>query len=436
MVDLIVALGTGLLAALQISFYITPKNRLAPALLALLAAGFTLVYLRSTENWARIAVAALAFSTIIPLSILGFKEKIYCKVYNIVVHSVLNTLCLYLAGYLVNVFIRDRAFLPPEKLIPVLFLTLATVWCVVMGFMRKHKFTVMPFSEDQYRRSLALLGLSYPPLLAFTWGYLDGAVLALREHLPIVIIGAYILMVVLILNSFLNSKIEHLNKNTRAIVAIQSTLLKRYMEGLKQNQERLRLLGHDQKHHLATARSLLESGRTDRAISLLEDMDRDIKRYTGPSFCGDAVINAILLNGQSRAEELNIRFRAEVRLEEPPALEDVDLSALMLNAIDNAVEGCARLPEGFEGFIRLSLYTAGGFFVLKIENPIHENVNIVNNRIATSKGIDENPHGIGLESIETIVRRHNGKMVLEAGNGLIKLQTVMENSPGPPPDKA
>jgi len=436
MVDVIVALGTGLLAALQISFYITPKSRLVPVLLAGLAAGFTLVYLRSTENWARIAVAASAFATIIPLGIAGFKEKIYCKVYNIVVHSVLNTICLYCATYLVDVFIQDRTFLPPEKLIPILFLTLASVWCLVMYFMRKHKFTVMPFSEDHYRNSFLALALSYPPLLAFTWGYLDSAVLTLKEHLPIVIMAAYILMVVLILNSFLNSKIEHLNKNTQAIVAIQSTLLKKYMEGLKQNQERLRILGHDQKHHVATARSLLENGRTDRAIKLLNDMDRDIRKYTDPSFCDDPVINAILLNGQSRAEELNIGFEAEIRLEEPPVLGDIDLSALMLNAIDNAIEGCARLPDDFKGFIRLSLYTAGGFFVFKIENPIHENVKIVNNRIATSKGIDENPHGIGLESIETIVRRHNGKMALEARSGLIKLQTVMENSPGTPPDKA
>ena len=87
-------------------------------------------------------------------------------------------------------------------------------------------------------------------------------------------------------------------------------------------------------------------------------------------------------------------------------LEEQDIVILLSNLLDNAIEACEKVNS--EKIIRLKLLLETQQIVLSIQNPLKENLIIVDeNRIKTSKKDSEN-HGIGLQNVKQVIDKYHG----------------------------
>lgn len=103
-------------------------------------------------------------------------------------------------------------------------------------------------------------------------------------------------------------------------------------------------------------------------------------------------------------------------------ITSADLCTIFSNALDNAIEACAKDESDSEKKIEIHSDFQQGYFCLKITNPVFEKVEIRNsNQIQTSKK-DKNMHGFGVANIVKTARKYNGDVELSSDGKLFTLE--------------
>ena len=97
-------------------------------------------------------------------------------------------------------------------------------------------------------------------------------------------------------------------------------------------------------------------------------------------------------------------------------IEKVDLSGLLQNLLDNAIEECCRISEDFERKILWTMNTTEYGVKIRVENTC---CNIKNIDFITKKE-DKNAHGWGVKIIKEVVQKAGGNInyTKEEGNNI------------------
>lgn len=117
----------------------------------------------------------------------------------------------------------------------------------------------------------------------------------------------------------------------------------------------------------------------------------------------------------------------------------MDLCALLSNALDNALEACRKLPEK-KRRVALCIRADKGMLVLRLENPCAEPARRVGKKFLSSKP-DPERHGIGTESIRSVVRKYGGSVSFSERDSrfevllYIPIQTQRANGMAPGPER-
>ena len=104
-------------------------------------------------------------------------------------------------------------------------------------------------------------------------------------------------------------------------------------------------------------------------------------------------------------------------------MDMVDLSILLGNMLDNAMEAAAKLPEE-NRVIDLKIQTDEHFFRITEKNTFTGELNITSDGLATSKP-ETGYHGFGSLSMKYIVDKYNGQMALDAEDGVFSLHVII-----------
>lgn len=93
-------------------------------------------------------------------------------------------------------------------------------------------------------------------------------------------------------------------------------------------------------------------------------------------------------------------------------VQSYDLGVILGNALDNAVEACARLvgqDPGAEAFIRLSSFKRGNFFFLEIENSFDGKLKKGRQaEFPATMKTDKHTHGIGFSNMKKTAEKYDG----------------------------
>ena len=96
--------------------------------------------------------------------------------------------------------------------------------------------------------------------------------------------------------------------------------------------------------------------------------DSRLERLAPRQYAKHFVINTILQSTAARADELGVKFSATAPV--PPELnvDTGDLCGLLLNMLDNALEGAAQVPDPAAREVECSIKVRQGFLAIKCEN--------------------------------------------------------------------
>lgn len=198
---------------------------------------------------------------------------------------------------------------------------------------------------------------------------------------------------------------------------------------LEQNHQQVRKLHHDMKHYLTAIASLLKQNQIAEAQTELEKQLQTVES-TRLFDTGYPVLNSVLAHKFEQAQVKNIYPQLFWNINTPLAINVVDLSVILANGLDNAMEAACQVTET-QPFLSVYAELKGGYIKVRIVNNTHIDPVIVNGTIATTKQ-DKQFHGLGLESIAALCRQYQGQSFLEYENHLFTLTVLLQNAPPTP----
>ncbi len=177
---------------------------------------------------------------------------------------------------------------------------------------------------------------------------------------------------------------------------------------------------HDLKHQINAIRSTAGKNSFDQYLTELEE---SINSYSTVVECGHSTIDVVLTEKNILCTSANVKFSYMIDGAIFSFLTDREIYSLFGNALDNALEATAKVPDASRRMITLKSNERGGFVVLLVENTYEGELNIGDDLPRTTK--KETGHGFGLRSIQRLAEKHGGSMSVRAENGVFRLSIFM-----------
>ena len=105
-------------------------------------------------------------------------------------------------------------------------------------------------------------------------------------------------------------------------------------------------------------------------------------------------------------------------------MEDMDISALFGNMLDNAIESVVKIKEREKRLIALHVIQDKQFIRIRTENYCEENVQFQDGLPITTKK-DKRFHGYGMKSMKKIVEKYGGSVVADKKDNWFELKILI-----------
>ena len=178
---------------------------------------------------------------------------------------------------------------------------------------------------------------------------------------------------------------------------------------------------HDLKHQI----NLLKSGAdSEKAGEYLEQMEREIKIYETQNKTGNKVLDTILTSKSMHCQRhgIELKFMGEGQLLN--FMEDMDISALFGNMLDNAIESVVKIKDRQKRLISLHVIQDKQFIRIRTENYCEENVQFQDGIPITTKK-DKRFHGYGMKSMKKIVEKYGGSVMAGKTDNWFELKILI-----------
>lgn len=194
---------------------------------------------------------------------------------------------------------------------------------------------------------------------------------------------------------------------------------KQQYESIVHRDVSLRSIKHDMQFHFRTASALLSEGKTEEAERYLADLGNTVAAMRISSWCVDYVANITIGWYADQFSQQGIPFSVMAAIPALRADVHVDISCILSNALQNALEGCAGQEEPF---VRLSAKPKGNNLLLRIENRCRRELSALQDFPTTKRG---EGHGLGIAGMKAAAKRHNGYVETCAKEGVFLVDAVL-----------
>ena len=159
----------------------------------------------------------------------------------------------------------------------------------------------------------------------------------------------------------------------------------------------------------------------------LHMMEQAVSDIIDDEYSVDTMLNAIACVTKEKCQEYNIQININLAIKEREIfdklnIEKVDLSGLLQNLLDNAIEECCRIPESSERKIIWTIDQISEGIKIWVANSCNNTENI---DFVTGKE-DKKSHGWGVKIIKETVAATGGRIdYIKAGTNQIHVEVFM-----------
>lgn len=187
----------------------------------------------------------------------------------------------------------------------------------------------------------------------------------------------------------------------------------------------VREMRHDMKQQYIYLRELANSGKKEELVSVLEKLIGDSAgKGRLESRTGNLVIDAHINHLWEKSRQNSIALCTDLKVPPVMNIQDEDLSVLLGNAIDNALEA-SEYVERESREIRIQMTYEKGYLFISLKNRYQGEIKQdERNRLISSKK-EKIVHGLGISSMEKIARRYHGYVKIGWEDNIFKLETIL-----------
>lgn len=253
--------------------------------------------------------------------------------------------------------------------------------------------------------------LSFVPILFLFVIIFFGGFELTKELLPFAA-AIYMLEIIMYLIIFKLLKMNYeayLQKETEHALKIQIENQAEQNHLIKEKMEEVKIIRHDIRHNLAILQTILANGRVKEAEEYINNLLAQTERVKIVKYCNNLPLNALISYYVDFAEKKEISVIHHIYL--PDNLEpikDEHLCVIFGNALENAIEACARIEEKDKRFLDIGAILNNKEIYIIVKNSYTGVIEYLKNGLPkTGKASG----GIGLLSIRTIAGMYDGTAI-------------------------
>lgn len=391
--------------------------------------GFLLVL--STENIiGTVMIEANYIADILLIGIIGIYvflfldgriyEKILITIFPAITILPINLIILNMFRTLSGEFVTEIIRPGGKVRIPVLLFSKIVFFlvCEFMVYMRRHRWREL----NGFRWGIQLSCF----VITYLIGWLLFSMSVENDKMPefltasVLIAGMNILIYVLLDRMQRDAMLREEHRLSNFSLAAQEERIAETRE----QYARMQTLRHDMRHYLAAAAELLSEGKTEAARTYIENvLDEQVNRTVVGIDTDNVVVDAVINHCIAVCQQEQIEMKCMIDANSW-TVADTDMSVLLSNLLDNAINGCKGVPGPH---IELVIGTKKAFTYLVVKNSIASSVLEKNPKLWTDKE-DQAMHGFGVLSIRRVAEKYGGSIEFREEKNTFIAEVWLENT--------
>lgn len=183
----------------------------------------------------------------------------------------------------------------------------------------------------------------------------------------------------------------------------------RQLEVIEQSQNQIRHLRHDMKHHLGELRFFTEKKDLSALQNYLSDLEKEMHGAATAIDSGNMAIDSVLNYWIEQAKKELVEVHSTIQI--PKSIEQMaDVNVILGNLLENAVHASGNSEQKY---LDVEIRYDKNVLKIKVENSYRGQIRKEGKRFLSTK-TEYGEHGLGLQSVEQIVKKHHGEMEIYA----------------------
>ena len=232
----------------------------------------------------------------------------------------------------------------------------------------------------------------------------------------IVIIIVFILLNLIFVGLFLPYFIN------RKVASFQNDLVDKHYEEVENMYRTMRAWKHDYHNHVQAMEAYISLGQLEELKKYLNDMHADMAEMEVLLHTGNVKADAILNSKIALMKSYDIMVDVTALVPENIPIKGTELSVLIGNLLDNAMEACLRIDDKSARFVRIYIDILKGQLYISVTNSMGGKASRLGNAFLSIKG---GIHGFGLGSVDRIVLKCGGYINRQTEEGVFATEIML-----------
>lgn len=186
----------------------------------------------------------------------------------------------------------------------------------------------------------------------------------------------------------------------------------------------IRELKHNIKGHFICIQEYVKTHDISALNRYLSEINNDLSSTEIISETGNVVFDAILNSTYKKCMKNSISFESQIQIPSNSTFNNADLSVILVNALDNAIDGTLKVTEN-ERYIKIKVFFHHNNLWIEIVNSFDGVIRKDSEGKYKTRKSDNKNHGIGLKSIERASIKYQGLVNTEISSNVFKLTILL-----------
>lgn len=200
------------------------------------------------------------------------------------------------------------------------------------------------------------------------------------------------------------------DKTDRILMQQQNKYYEKQLELMRVSLKATKTIKHDLKNHMSSLYVLAEDDKKEEVLDYLSGVIEVFNSKEGFACTGNVVIDSIINFKLQEAEKEGIAVTVDLNIPKELKIPSFDITVILGNLLDNALNAVKKLERN--RYINIKMKYTKGRLILKMENSFNGIIIKKEGNIDTSHS-DKNNHGLGLESVKTVLEKYDGTIEFE-----------------------
>lgn len=241
---------------------------------------------------------------------------------------------------------------------------------------------------------------------------------------PIIAAGCFCLVIINLLVFYLFDKLHKMHRMEMevALVDQQNKALENELNLVALSNEKVKQFNHDIKNHLFAIEQLAKNDDSEDIVAYIRSLSGSMRISNEYIKTGNALLDGFINMKLEDAEKSGAQVFTDIRISNSVQIEEKDISILMGNLLDNAVDAVRKCDT--PKMIRIIMSEEPGIVAVKVENTFNGDINTSNGHFVSTKEYSHN-HGLGLKNVSKVVGDYNGSTHIEYADNIFSVNVVL-----------